>query len=202
MTTGTTGHERSNLASLQARLDEPQVAAALSNVLDHADLLAVLLVGLDGFVSRSETIGDALTAGIGEIRELTASLPRPEGISGNDVVASLMTLSGVLPQLTRLLTHVVDSGVVDPLLNSGVLAPHTVERMAVVARALIRADAGTEATEPMSVRGLLRLRKDPQIARALAYGVSFLRSLGAELQAADRPATPTAIATTTEAGAA
>jgi hypothetical protein len=180
-------------------LDEPQVAAALSNVLDHADLLAVLLVGLDGFVSRSETIGDALTAGIGEFRELTASFPRPEGISGNDVVASLITLSAALPQLTRLVTHVVDSGVVDPLLDSGVLAPRTVERMAVVARALIQADPPTEP-EPLGMRGLLRLRKDPQIARALGYGVSFLRSLGAELAAADRPATHKANPTTTEAG--
>jgi uncharacterized protein YjgD (DUF1641 family) len=284
-----------SLESLKARLDEPQVAAALSNLLDHADLLAVLLVGLDGLVSRSETIGDALADGVGDFRELAASFPRPDGVSGGDVVSSLLTMSavlpriaapvarvaesglidrvldsglldslidhadlleimlvgldgfvrrgdtisdalaegvgdlrgltaslpkpaglnagevvtslialaGILPAITPSITRVVesgvlervldsgmvenvlDSGVVDGLLSSGMLAPQTMDQMAMVGRALT--DASGNPGDPDDVPGLwglLKLRKDPDIARALAFAISLLRSLGSELEAA------------------
>ena len=284
-----------SLESLKARLDEPQVAAALSNLLDHADLLAVLLVGLDGLVSRSETIGDALADGVGDFRELAAAFPRPEGVSGGDVVSSLLTVSAVLPRIAepmarvadsglidrvldsgiidsvlkhadllelmldgldgfvrrgetisdaladgvgdlrgltasvqkpqglngaeivsnlvaltsllpaltgtlsrvvesrlldrvleaRVIENVLDSGVVESLLDSGMLAPQTMDQLAMVGRALSNASAnpGDPGAVP-GLFGLLKLRKDPEIARALAFGIAMSRSLGAELEAA------------------
>ena len=36
--------------AVRERLDDPRVAEALTTLLDHADLLAVLVSGLDGFV--------------------------------------------------------------------------------------------------------------------------------------------------------
>ncbi|GAA0615139.1 DUF1641 domain-containing protein [Sporichthya brevicatena] len=290
-----------SLETLKARLDDPQVAAALSNLLDHADLLAVLLVGLDGFVSRSEMIGDALAEGVDDFRQIAASIPKPDGVSGGDVVSSLMTVSAVLPRLAEpmarlaesgLIERVLDSGVIDHLLkhadllgvlldgldgfvrrgdtisdsvadgvaelrgitnsvqkpagidgaelvsnlvslasllpaltgtltrvvesrildrvlesrvidsvldshvienflDSGMLAPQTVNQLAMVGRALSNASA--ETADPASVPGLfglLRLRKDPEIARALAFAIAMSRSLGAELEAGSqqRPA--------------
>src|SRR5690349_24824950 len=51
-----------------ARLSEPQTAAALNTLLDHADLLAISVVALDGLVGRSEVIGDALVSGFDALR--------------------------------------------------------------------------------------------------------------------------------------
>jgi uncharacterized protein YjgD (DUF1641 family) len=289
MTSSPPAVRQESLESLKARLDEPQVAAALANLLDHADLLAVLLVGLDGLVSRSETIGDALASGMGEFRELTASLPRPDGVSGGDVVAGLVTLSAVLPRVAgplariaesgvldrmvdsglldslaahadlleimlvgldgfvrrgdtisdaladgvgelrglagalpkpqglnlgevganlialsavlpaltallnrvldaRLVDRVLDSGMIEGLLDSGMLAPQTMNQLAMVGRAL--ADASADPGRPEDVPGLLgllKLRKDPQIGRGLAFALSMLRALGTELEAAEEP---------------
>src|SRR4029450_13103960 len=58
---------------LIARLDDPRVASSLSLILDDADLLATLIVGLDGLVRRAEVIGDNLASGVAEVRDLAAS---------------------------------------------------------------------------------------------------------------------------------
>jgi len=46
--------------ALAKRLAEPRTAAAVNTLLDHADLLALLVSGLDGLVSRGDTITDSL----------------------------------------------------------------------------------------------------------------------------------------------
>nr|7UTD_Q Chain Q, Type 2 [NiFe]-hydrogenase Huc membrane adapter subunit [Mycolicibacterium smegmatis MC2 155]7UTD_R Chain R, Type 2 [NiFe]-hydrogenase Huc membrane adapter subunit [Mycolicibacterium smegmatis MC2 155]7UTD_S Chain S, Type 2 [NiFe]-hydrogenase Huc membrane adapter subunit [Mycolicibacterium smegmatis MC2 155]7UTD_T Chain T, Type 2 [NiFe]-hydrogenase Huc membrane adapter subunit [Mycolicibacterium smegmatis MC2 155] len=55
---------------IRRRLDDPQVAEALNSLLDHADLLAVLVKGLDGFVRRGDDIANNLTSAIGELKAL------------------------------------------------------------------------------------------------------------------------------------
>ncbi len=55
------------------RLDDPQIASSLAVILDHADLLATLISGLDGLLRRAEVIGDSLASGVAEVRELSAS---------------------------------------------------------------------------------------------------------------------------------
>ena len=75
--------------ALMARLEDPAVAASLVTLLDHADLLAVLVQGLDGFIARSEIIGNSLLDSVTELRE---------SVAGNDVMGS----TGVdLPKLGR-----------------------------------------------------------------------------------------------------
>jgi hypothetical protein len=53
--------------ALAERLAEPRTAAAISTLLDHADLLALLVSGLDGLVSRGDTITDSLAYGLSEL---------------------------------------------------------------------------------------------------------------------------------------
>jgi len=53
---------------LLARLADPQIARAVSTLLDNADVLAFLAVGLDGILSRGEVIADSLADGISELR--------------------------------------------------------------------------------------------------------------------------------------
>ena len=54
--------------TVRDRLDDPQVAAALNTLLDHADVLAVLVSGLDGFVRRGDTITSTLSSAVSRFR--------------------------------------------------------------------------------------------------------------------------------------
>ncbi len=167
---------QASLDTLMERLDDPQVAAALTNLLDHADLLAILIVGLDGMVARSETIGAALVEGIDDLK----------GIAGNgdgDVVASLTALSGTLPKIAPALTEAVESGLLDAILDSGLADPALVAETSRLARGL-KAGAASAQTDPIPVNGLfsaMKLLKDPDIQRAVSYFAAITKSIGVEL---------------------
>jgi hypothetical protein len=55
---------RSPVDGLRARLDDPQVAAALDDLLRHADLLAPLVDGLDGGIRRGDVIHPSTPASV------------------------------------------------------------------------------------------------------------------------------------------
>lgn len=56
------------LDSLAERLLDPKTADALNTLLDHVDLLATLVSGLDGLISRGDIITDSLGTGLQELR--------------------------------------------------------------------------------------------------------------------------------------
>ncbi|WP_183097947.1 DUF1641 domain-containing protein [Nocardioides pelophilus] len=184
MTAGLSVHQQASLDSLMERLDDPQVAAALINLLDHADLLAILIVGLDGLVSRSETIGDALVDGIDELRGVAAASNEAMGtLELGEILASLMTLSSSLPKITPAVTRVVDSGLIEHVLDSGITDPAMVTEIARIGRGLT-AGAGRATTDPIAVNGLfsaMKLLKDPDIQRAVSYFAAVAKSIGVEL---------------------
>lgn len=168
--------QTASLDTLMERLDDPQVAAALTNLLDHADLLAILIVGLDGLVGRSETIGAAIAEGITDLRGLAGS-------GNGDIVASLTTLSGMLPKLEPMLSQVLESGLLDSVLDSGITDPAMITEISRIGRGLT---AGAEAaqSDPIVVNGLfsaMKLLKDPDIQRAVSYFAAVAKSIGVEL---------------------
>lgn len=69
--------------TLLAKLDEPRTVAALNNLLEHADLLAILVSGLEGLVRRGEVISDSLASALGELR----------GTGGSSALAKLGALA-------------------------------------------------------------------------------------------------------------
>jgi hypothetical protein len=69
--------ELSPADAVRQRLDDPRVAEALNSLLDHADLLAVIVAGLDGFVRRGDDITENLTSAIGELKGLDRADGRP-----------------------------------------------------------------------------------------------------------------------------
>jgi len=184
MTTELSVRQQASLDSLVERLDDPQVAAALINLLDHVDLLAILIVGLDGFVSRSETIGDALVDGIDELRGVAAANSEAVGsLELGAILASVMTLSSSLPRITPAVTRVVDSGLIEHVLDSGITDPAMVTEIARIGRGLT-AGAERAETEPVPVNGLfsaMKLLKDPDIQRAVSYFAAVAKSIGVEL---------------------
>lgn len=163
------------LEALRQKLDDPGVAAALGELLDHADLLALLVSGLDGFIRRSETVSDSLVSGLGELRAgsgITADVIAGIDLAG--LAASLATLSrllvGAAPALERL-TH------------SDLIAPDAVDVVSLAGRALADGHARAERDQVSvtGVRALLRLLKDPDVGRAIGFLGEVAKSLGREL---------------------
>lgn len=77
--------------ALAQRLAEPRTAAAVNSLLDHADLLALLVSGLDGLLSRGDTITDSLADGAGELRAAVL-----EALIGSDLAdPKVIEISGL-----------------------------------------------------------------------------------------------------------
>lgn len=101
-TATTNGHAAASLHGadqLRARLDDPQTAQALNQLLDNAELAAFSLTALDGFLRRGDTIADNVATSIAEAK---AALPAESATIG----AQLPHLIQLLPQLTTLMTQV------------------------------------------------------------------------------------------------
>lgn len=155
--------EEAAQAQFNARLHDPAVSAALSSLLDHADLLAILVEGLDDFVERSEVIAESLSAGFGELR----------GAMDGEALAKA---GADLGRLRAAATSLMSS---DPL------KPEALETIGVLARGMVRGNAAY-SDRPVQVRGLLslaRLLKDPDINRALSFVVTLAKHVGQELNA-------------------
>ncbi len=170
---------------LQARLADPQVANALASLLDHAELLAVLVEGLDQFVARSEIIGDSLLANITDLRTTVENSPglKDSGISFQEVTESAASLAAVLPKAAPGMVAAVESGAIDRLLASDLVSPAAVDQVAVLARGFARGKDDF-ANRPVEIGGalsLMRLLKDPDVNRALSYFATVAKAVGQEL---------------------
>lgn len=146
-----TGKPTDPLDALAERLLDPKTASALNTLLDHADLLAVLVSGLDGLVSRGDTITDSLASGAVELR---AAQGAGSGELGRLLVA--------LRQLTR--PEVVD-----------------VVGAASRAVAAGSRQTAADRTRISGIRGLLRAIKDPDVSRTLGLAASVAKAFGREL---------------------
>lgn len=158
---------------LKARLDDPKVAAALSSLLDHADLLAILVSGLDAFIARGDTITDSLGDGIEDLRATGGgSFPDPAELAR--LVGSLGSMAGTLGEAGPLLERVV---------GSDVTSQAAIDVVSLAARALVDGHTRAQATHArvQGVRALLRLLKDDDLARGLGFLVEVGRALGREL---------------------
>lgn len=158
--------------SVRDRLDDPQVAAALNTLLDHADVLAVLVSGLDGFVRRGDTITDTVSSAVAEFRGAsTAGIPGADALKGVDVqslVSSLATLSGSVVGATPAL---------NTLLSSGLTDPQAAQVLASLGDSLVDGKAGA-ANPPKGLYGLWKATKDPDVARGLGFLLAVAKSFG------------------------
>ncbi|GEL19892.1 DUF1641 domain-containing protein [Pseudonocardia asaccharolytica] len=158
---------------LLARMDEPQVVAALNTLLDHADLLALLVVGLDGMLSRSEVIGDSLAEALGELRGNVPGGSLPP-IDYKALASSLATLSGSVVGATPALSALLSSSLTDP---------KAVQVISQLAGALVegREQIDRDPAAPSGVFGLLRALKDEDVARGLGYLLQVAKAFGRQL---------------------
>lgn len=193
--------EEAAQAALGARLHDPAVVSALVSILDHADLLAVLVEGVDGLVARSEVIGSSLLGGVTELREAVEgnTTLREADIDLAALVDAAAILASVLPKAAPGMAAAVESGAIDKLFSSGIVDDEAVDRVATLAQGLV--EGGRKFTsDPVPIGGalsLLKLLKDPDINRALSYFATVAKAMGVEL--AKSPGGPTHAAPNTAA---
>jgi Protein of unknown function (DUF1641) len=164
------------IESVLARLDEPSIVDSLHQLIDHLDLLAVLIVGLDGLVSRGDTIADSLSDGFNELRR--ADKPPVD-------VAKLLSLGQQLTDAAPALLDLLP--VVERIAASDLGDPSLIDLAATVSRAAVRgaSEAQSGRTSVNGIRSLLRSLKDEDVSRALGFIFSIAKALGQELKAAD-----------------
>ena len=159
------------------RLDDPQVAASLGVILDHADLLATVIQGIDGMLRRADVISDSLSSGVAEVRELAASTNGQRPWPKVDVAALSDTVS-------RLSAAAVDATpAIEALLRSPLADPQTASVLADIGEALLEGKRSAEADSrgPRGVFALMRATKDPDVARGLGFMIHIARAFGRKM---------------------
>ena len=167
--------------ALLARLDDPKVASSISLILDHADLLATIIAGLDGMLRRADVIGDSLASGVAEVRELAGNGQRPW--PSVDFVA----LSDTVTQLS---SAVIDATpAIDRLLHSPLTDVKTADVLADLGEALIdgREAAAADPRGPKGIFALMRVAKDPDVSRGLGFMIHIARAFGQRLAPSETP---------------
>ncbi len=169
---------------VRAKLDDPRVAASLNDLLEHADLLAILVSGLDGLVRRSDEISESLTAAIGELKSdangasITQSIPGVEALRAVD-------LAGLAGSFATLSDKVIGATpALDSLLSSRLTDPQATEVLTQLGDALVEAKSATarNAEGPKGFFGMLKAMKDPDVARGLGFMLQVAKSFGRQLR--------------------
>lgn len=149
--------------ALKARLDEPQVSAALNTLLDHSDVLAIIAVAIEGFLSRGDVIADTLAEAVGELRG-AGGIPNP--LAGVDVKGLVGSAKNAAPAIQNLLGQVTD--------------PRVVETVTRLTTAVGEANQNP-APAPTGALALLRALKDPDTAAGLGFLLNVAKQFGRQL---------------------
>ncbi|MGH3794537.1 MAG: DUF1641 domain-containing protein [Pseudonocardiaceae bacterium] len=164
----------SPMDALMSRLAEPRVADALNDLLDHADVLAIMVVAMDGLVRRGDAIADAFNVAVSELRDALPGTRKPaEVVDLGALAKSLATLAGPLTDAAPALKAI---------LRSDLTNPQTIDIITQFVRALV---VGAEAarTEPVSgVLALMRTLNDDDVVRGLGFLLQVVRAFGGELK--------------------
>lgn len=160
---------REPIDDLQARLNDPQIAASLGLLLDNVEALAFLAMGVNGLLQRGDTIAETLASGVAEIREATAN-GGGLGIEPGQV-QDLLALTSTLAAKSDDLDRVLSSGMLDPAMV-GVLSE--------TADAVVEARAAAASSEPeiQGLRSAFKVLKDPEVQRGMSFLVGVARGLG------------------------
>jgi len=148
---------------LRARLDDPQVAAALGLILDNADTLALGLVALDGLLRRADTISDNIESSLKDVRT---------------VADSFSYLAAPTKRLTQDAPHIADAA--EALLESGMLSREVVNLLGRLAGAMVDGaeQARRNRTTVNGILPALRALRDPDVAKGLGFLIEVSRALG------------------------
>lgn len=166
-------HVRPEVERLLDRLEDPRTATALHTLLDNAELIAVLVGGLDGLARKGEAIGDTLAEVLAEVKAAGRA-------SGLDPVRTTQQLSTLIPTLADA------SPAINRILDSPIVEPEPIEVLSETAVALVRGLKAAQANNSrVNLVGLLRATRDPDVQRGLGFVVEVAREFGRVLASDD-----------------
>lgn len=150
--------------SLLQRLDDPKTAAALHQLLDNAELLALGVTMLDELLRRSETIAGNVSSTLAEVR---ASAGPGAGENATDLGSMLKTLREGLPMIAG-------------LLDGPLTQPRTIAALDSIAGAVAEGldEARTRVPHKLGIMGLFAELRDQETARGIQTLLGVARSLG------------------------
>ncbi|MHA7652151.1 DUF1641 domain-containing protein [Mycobacterium sp. ML4] len=166
---------------LRDRLDDPAIAASLNSLLDHADLLAILVTGLDGMVRRGDEISESVASAVSEIRGASLTVPGFDEVKAELGSVDVQALAGTLTSLASAL--VAAAPTLNKVLNSALLDPQAADVLVELGGALIegKAAAAADPGGPRGLFGLWRVSKDQDINRGLGFLIQVARAFGRRL---------------------
>ena len=150
---------------LLQRLTEPGVADALEAMLDRMDRVQTLLARLDALPGAIATITDTVDA---FLMALAGKGLDPDSVVRGGIVA------------TDRFARLMQSSAFEEVLDSGILEPHVVHVIGHLGRAL--SAARSEPGERAGLMALLRATRDPDVQRAIDFGLRFLRHFGSSIE--------------------
>jgi hypothetical protein len=164
------------IEALKQRLDDPQVADALTSLLDHADLVAILVQGANDLLSRSGAVSKTLSSYVSDLRTagqgaLGESL---SSVNFQEVTKSLFALGHSLGESQPAITRLVESDTI---------SPDAIDLIALAARSLVT--GYTNAVEQdvhFKLRSLPSILHDPDVDRALGFLVEVVRAMGVAMR--------------------
>ena len=162
------------------RLNDPAVAASLVTLLDHIDLVSMLVTGLNGFFERGDTIIESLASGVAELRDGRAASGSTFDVKAalEQAKAGAALLSDAMPTLQAALPSL------SKLVQSGVLNDDLIDVLGLVGQSAVEGtrNAKSAGTSVSGVLGTMKALKDPEVARGLGVLVEIARALGKRVQ--------------------
>jgi hypothetical protein len=161
--------DQAEVDRLVDRLSEPQTAAALHLLLDNAELLAVIVSGIDGLARKGEVVGDTIAEVIAEVR----AAGRATGLDARTTTHQLATIIPTLAQASPAINRILASPIVEP---------DPIDVLSETAVALVKGLKAAQANQTqIGLRGLYRASKDPDVQRGLGFIVEVAKSFGRDL---------------------
>ena len=160
------GHTAEPVDAVLDRLNDPAVAASLVTLLDNAELLSTLVLGLSGFVERGDIIMDSVAESVNEFKGAAkgqgANLPPLSELS-----ATAGMLAASAPALSR-------------VLDSHMTSPETIDLLSTMSEAATEgaANAKTNDTKVDGPISAYRAMKDSDVQKGLGLMIEIARALG------------------------
>lgn len=176
---------------LAAALADPDVEHSLTVILEHADLLAMMVESVSELLARGDDLLDVGMELAGELRTTIVNAPVLKDPSTAQLLDSGRRLAATLPSVAPAVVAAAESGTIEALANSDLLSPRAVDQISLLARGVVRG-AEVHATDPPKTGNpiaLVKLLRDPDVAAAISYFACVAKALGQELRT-PAPAAP------------
>ncbi|MCB0197089.1 MAG: DUF1641 domain-containing protein [Anaerolineae bacterium] len=183
-------HALPRLLALAEKLDDPDTAEALDQIIGKMELVAMTLESADGFLKRSDTVIENVADSVNDIRKMA---PANEMNLIGTLLQTLPQLAETLPQLVTLLPSltrvipqlqaVLDSDEFEALMTSGVFSPKTVGIVSEAGNSLVDSyEASQTRPQTVGLFGLLRAMQDPDVQRAMGFFMDFSKRFGRSIK--------------------